>query len=157
MHYVSNILQGQDFSYVTDYHDESKGVSYKTNEKECVLNTAFLGETFALVQESEETDISALTDGIYKLNANVWQKDNPTNLSMANAAIDNEYVYLTVENNGKDKKVYFDIKGIPVATLFGYCNKLSVANTVTRENGGNLQLSDWKELCLQLVFRFVFR
>lgn len=137
--------EGSMYDIATSLFDK-KGSSYEVDGDVCVLSTAFVGETYALVEEATATNIKALEDGIYKVNTVVWQKENPTFISMADAAVDNSYTYLIVSNNGEKKEVYFDLQGIKIGTSYGYTSRLYLAENELADGAGAVGLGDWHEI-----------
>ena len=125
---------------------ELKGASVKVEDGYIKLNTSFTNQTYCVVRKNVKVDLSSLADGIYKVSATLWQQNNSTEISMANAAVNNDYAYLVVSDDGKTKKLYFELQGIQIATSFGYTSGIYVANNEADSSTAAAVLNDWEEL-----------
>ncbi len=133
-------------SYAQDVSEFVDGSLYSIEDGVCVLNTVYVDETYILFEEAEVIDVSALSDGIYKVSTVLWQKDYPTSLSMADAAISSDYAYLVISDEGTKRRLYLELQGIQIGTSLGYTSRIYVANNEQTEEDSSPVLNEWEEL-----------
>lgn len=109
---------------------------YKVVDDCVVFNTNNLNQTYVISQDSIESNIKNLEDGLYSVDISSWNVTTVGEVSMSNAAIKRGTSYLYVKDG--EYRVFFRLQGIYIDGSYGYCQRIYY-----KDNNGKKQQAEY--------------
>lgn len=109
---------------------------YKVSDNEVIFNTNNLNQTYVISQDSVESNIKNLEDGLYSVDISSWNVTEIGKVSMSNAAIKRGTSYLLVKDG--QYRVFFRLQGIYIDGSYGYCQRIYY-----KDNSGKKQQAEY--------------